>query len=334
MDKFEILRTKEGDLSRIASFTGPECKTTTLAWLLKDNREPGFRSFIAMQSGVMVGHIGYTVSGFSFKQHKFRGVHPILWKVDTQCQGQGIGKGLMESVFAEGDFSFMIGGSDDTKRIAPFLKYREKFLISSFVRVINPLKFASTVKDKKIKGLIKAFLFYCKSGNTSLSGKNPTDDIGIVQINAVEGIHDLGNDVNIYHLLDTQTAGWVWRCPEMKVSVLKIKDAVRILGYAVCFIKTHKSGHCTGRIVHITDLGSETGVWKSAIHQIEQFLIGEGCAAITALGTLPAEKDAFKELGFFRKNRYPFWLRDPKTILPSALWHVTFLDGDVSYRGI
>ena len=316
-----IRRTTRDDIGAIEKLYSHTKNADELGWLLPDPLAYNpFRSFVAVLDNKIVGHIGYVISKFKYKELEFKGVHPQAWIVSPEYRSHGIGSKLIHKVLDMGDFSYLIGGSKATMRIFPFLGFNLKFFVLEYVKTLESFyitKASETDKD-----------------TISLEEYSIKEAVQIQSSNAVF--------VNVQEISHIQ---WLLDCPLCDAYAFSVKQDGNQLGIAVCYIGENKDDILTGRIVHLSYLGDDIYLWQNTLSKIEQFFLKKGCLFATALASHPTYINVLTNNGYsqrpsypvpaFNENGRPFFLRDPKNNLhsiPDDSYHWTFFEGDMGYR--
>jgi hypothetical protein len=123
------------------------------------------------------------------------------------------------------------------------------------------------------------------------------------------------------------------RAPRVAAYPFTIRHKGRAIGTALCYVQ-NTGGIVAGRIVHVSYLGEKPGLWKHVVNMLDNFLIDKGCCVITAMASHPRFEKALRDNGHVFLRKSPFWLRDTKKHFTDAAWHLTYLEGDLAYRGV
>jgi hypothetical protein len=126
---------------------------------------------------------------------------------------------------------------------------------------------------------------------------------------------------------------WLMNSPVVTAHRFTIRRAGKPIGMALCYLDT-KFGTTCGRIVHISHLGDNPGLWVGAIRALEDFLISRGASIISTLASATEMIEALEDRGHLVTHSLPFWLRDRKKHFEGAAWHLSYLEGDLAYRGL
>lgn len=313
MNKIIIRPTIHSDLPGICDLFSGNKTIEELNWLLHDfTRQGKYRSFVAIQNEIVVGHIGYLTSSYTYKEHVFSGVHNMLWLMAPGIRGFH-GLKLIRETMLLGDFSFAIGASRYSASIFPQIGYQFKFRIPLYLKFLSPLKIPSR---KITPPLVTAQ----SPGKDGFRPQNGSFDVA-------------RNSEQPSHL------SWVMQSPFLEKTSFILKLNGEHIGIVVCFINKHAHALKTGRIVHISWLGDDPLIWNAALELCEDFFRKKNCYLISIPASADRVKRVLKNRGYFThdKLRKPFYLCNEKGLLPAVPdsdWHLTFLESDLCYRNV
>ncbi|MBN1526888.1 MAG: GNAT family N-acetyltransferase [Candidatus Omnitrophica bacterium] len=333
-----IRDTKEVDIDSILRLYGHSVTGEELKWaLLYPLNGLASRSFAAVApDGRVVGHAAGVVSRYRHKGSDITGIHPIFWIVDPAYRGKGIGTELMRKALSLGDFSFIIGGAEGSHAMYRLFGLDFKFDIYPHTKILDPLRYFRVTDGGLPKKIAKAL--YLMAGRAKRSARNthgqgvelePYNEDAVIQGRASGTV--FLNSQNARHVK------WLLSCPLLASNAFVIRHEKKAIGLAVCYVGD-KSGIPTGRLVHMSHLGDDIGVWHAALSGIEAFFKEKGCAVISTLASHPVNIAALKEMGYVAaKKGRPFFLSDAGKRLSDVAngsWHLTFFEGDMAYRGV
>jgi len=318
-----IRRTTRDDIGAIEELYSHTKSNTELSWLLPDPLDHNpFRSFVAVSDNKIVGHIGYIISKFKYNGLEFTGVHPQAWIVSPEYRSHGTGLELMTKVLDMGDFSYLIGGSKATMRIFPSLGFKLKFYVLEYVKPLESL-------------------------HTAQSSEPNENRISLEAYTEKEAVQNRFSNAVFMNAQEKSHIKWVLDCPLCDTYAFFIKQDGKQLGIAICYIGKNKDDILTGRIVHLSYLGNDVGLWQHTILEIEKFFMDNGCLVVATLASHPTYINALINNGYsrrpyypvpaFNENGRPFFLRDPQNNLPDISdesFHWTFFEGDMGYRNL
>lgn len=108
-------------------------------------------------------------------------------------------------------------------------------------------------------------------------------------------------------------------------------EDTRVRGFALLTL-VNKPHVQVGRIVECFLDTPDARLWNEAIALLEAEAVRQGAEVISCYGSTPWMSAALRNNGFFRRGRTPFYLRDPKRLVPrSAPFHLTHLEADLSF---
>ena len=325
--------------SLISSFYGQKSSEAELNWALSDPwNKDAYRSFVALnKDNKVVGHIGYVAYKYKFKGSIFTGVHPVSWIVATDASGP-VGLILMKKAIeiGQGGFTYIIGGSGITQEIAKLFRFRLAFHIDNYFKVINWAGYFKMQKGVFTRKILKTLLTFLKS-------------IKLIQVKAcipqIELEKYVGGDIEfplddntLCNDLSGKDVNWLLECPLLDTEAFLIKWKGKSIGCAILYIKERPDNFKTGRIVHLSYIGSNEYLWCGVIAQLERFLKEKGCAVISTLANHPVFKKSLSLSGYIpTRQRRPIFVRDSSNAfsnIPRNSLHLTFCEGDLGYRGM
>ena len=334
-----IRRSTAHDIPEISSLYDHKRSKSELSWALSDpwNKDE-YRSFVALdKDNKVVGHIGYVAYKYKFKGSSFTGVHPVSWIVATDASGP-VGLILMKKVIeiGQGGFTYIIGGSGITQEIAKLFRFRLVFHIDNYFKVVNWAGYIRMQNGVFIKKLLKTLLTFVKSTKL-IRFKEHVPQIELEKYTG-GGIEFPIDNNTFYNDLKEKDINWLLECPSLNTEAFLIKRKGKSIGCAILYIKERPDNVKTGRIVHLSYIGSNEYLWCGVIAQLERFLKEKGCAVISTLAIHPVFKKGLSLSGYIptRQGR-PIFIRDSsnafKNISKNSL-HLTFCEGDLGYRGM
>lgn len=322
-----IRDSRPDDLDGIVALFLPQKRSLdAMRWVLAAP-DGAMRSLVAEAEGKIVGHLGYIENEYLYAGKTFRGVFSIEWIVDPKF-GEASLK-LYGQVLKKGDFTYIIGGTEIVNQIYPLLKFHVPLEVKKFLKVTGPLGYGRALdcplwkKIAKTAWYARTALIPAPAGDRGVSltpyepgAAMPPVPPGLV-VNAVSRDH-----------LD-----WLLRTPACSAHPFTIRKNGKAVGMALCYLDT-KFGTTCGRIVHISHLGDNPGLWVGAVRALEDFLSSRGASIITTLASAHEMIEALEDRGHLVTHSLPFWLRDRKKHFEAAAWHLTYLEGDLAYRNL
>lgn len=334
-----IRRSTVHDIAAISSLYDNKRSETELRWALSDPwNKDAYRSFVAVDKGNrVVGHIGYVAHKYNFNGSSFKGVHPVSWIVATDTPGP-VGIILMKKIIeiAQGDFTYIIGGSRITQEIAKLFRFRLAFHIDNYFKVINWAGYFKMQNGSFIKKLLKTLLSFLKP----LKLVRFKEHIPHIELEKYMGggIEFPLDDNTVCNDLSEEDINWILECPLLDTEAFLIKRDGKKLGCAIVYINERPDNVKTGRIVHLSYIGSNEYLWCGVIAQLERFLREKGCAVISTLALHPMFKKGLA-LNRYIPTRHgrPIFIRDSSNVFKNIsknCLHLTFCEGDLGYRGV
>jgi hypothetical protein len=338
LDDVFIRSTTGSDLQFIDGIY-PLNRLKVLNWILTDPEDSNrYRSFVAhSRSGEVIGHIGYVKGSYVYGDNEFIGIHPIEWAVSAKHRRESIGKQLMDAVFGLGDFSLIIGGSTMGQLAFPRFGFEMKLECLDYEKIIKAGRYMRSIKGT-LKNRIFAWYLLMKSFTNRIRSKSLDRDVWLKPYQG-ERIYRRHIDTDtIYSNPSEPAVDHFCHCPSAEgYAFTAVKGEIPI-GVVMCYLKQDVDQIVRGRIVHISFLGNDPDLWSGMIEQTERFLIRKGCAVISTLASHPLFRNALTGCGYvFNRYRRPVFIRDPRRLfvsLPTESWHLTYLEGDLGYRGL
>ena len=337
MENYKIRRSTEQDITGIVRLYDNRKSNDELEWLLLESRNPCIlRSFVAINSNNEVcGHIGYIVYNYRINKEFITGMHPLNWIVSPSVSGP-VGLLLLKEVIkiGNGDFTFMIGGSQLTRKISPLIRFPLVFHLIDAIQVINWFGYYNLQKGNSFRKIIKTTMYFLQS-LISIKRKKYDSNIHLEKYNEVKYKQISVKNV-FYNDLSDLSINWLINCPIVNSYAFIIKKKKEIIGYTILYIYKNNTIK-TGRIVHISFLEEEND-WIVALNNIYKFFKDNGCSIITALGCHPVFIKCLKNTGYiFSGSKRPVYIRDDKKIIKDLSlrsMHFTFCEADMGYRGM
>lgn len=338
-----IRKTTESDLDGIRDLYGENHsdssairrrKNQPWEWLLMDNdMNNSFRSVVALDDNKVIGHIGYIRSYYHFSGKRYVGVHPLAWNVEEKHRGL-LGLSLFSNTMKECDFNLMAGGTERAQKIYRALNFNIVTYGKRFTKVLKPIKYykilSGSVSIRIARTLIHSRGLLKKSRISSRKGSDETE------VKATD-IHKFEYEVDesvMANIPEEKYIDWILNCPVVNTYLFSISAEGKPCGFAICYTQKTDNDILVGRIVHISNLGSEPKIWRQVIHHLEKFFRTEGCAIISTLATYPVFIRALNQSGYIFRTESGIWIKGKLPDIPQDSWHLTYLEGDLGYRGL
>ena len=310
--------TSDADLAAVGRLFTPAKSPELLRWLLADPDDPtSIRSWVATLDDEVVGHVGYTRSSFTDGRRMMTGVYPVVWKVREGARG-GVGLQLLSRVFDHGDFSFIIGGSAQARKLYRVLGYKLLFHVPTYRKTRNlrglGLRLFSRAGARVVKLRSQSIV-----GNVLARSQSSKLQTAATPQSAVFANHATASILN-----------WAAACPEVETRLVRVSTRPDEDLQAVVYVRRPTRGPVAGTIVYLPYLGDEVDRWRRVLQCAETVLAESGCSHITVMACDPTLRDALSTCGFALDKQLPFWFRGRSA--PPSAWHLTYLEGDLGYR--
>lgn len=303
----EVRRATGDDLPSISDLTetvfGRRRSLETLGWLLHNAHDPGqIDSWVVERRGVVRGHVAilkgrYRILRSGAEECELVGAHAVLWMVEANERGVGVLLGT--KIVGYEDFLIVVGGTPTTQAILRGRGFRRPFRVQELrgpiAEIVGGAGDVVFAQDRLEEPEVKS---------------SPRG--GLVQ-----------NLARPTHLR------WLAGCPELSSRLGSLVVAGRVLGPVLLLAEGDG-----GRIAHLPYLGEDAEVWRGALVACALALAEMGCSFLSVLVSEPALLDAWSDVGLETFRSRPVWVRGPAHLLDVERWHLSYLEGDLAYRGI
>jgi len=336
-----LLRTtSEGDLPALSELTevvfGRRRSVELLRWLvLGGDTGVALESRVAVRDGRVVGHAGFLSGRYRWGARIAVGVHPILWMVAPEARGQA-GMQLGGWCTDRGDFSLVIGG---TPMSQPILDRRR--FVRGGVAVELRLPTAGAPADgewelapwEETDAAIEP-----RGAGPGSAPPEPRPQVGAAaatsrkdprrrpEREAARG--PSSGAAPVRHLPAPSRLRWLAACPALEARLLTLRREGRSIGPVVLFVD-RRPGPPRGRVVHLPDVETDLA---GALRCVLAALATAGCASASYLTTAPEQRAAAESLGGEPFYERPIFYRDQAGLQAPPGWHLSYLEGDLSYR--
>ncbi|MCH9659939.1 MAG: hypothetical protein K0U54_03410 [Bacteroidetes bacterium] len=330
MNDIIIRSSTEEDIGGITDLFLPRKRDSEIfKWVISDGNE-NFRSLVAECENQIVGHIAYVSTEYAYEGKQYTGVFTIEWMVDPKFSGQA-GLKLFSKVLKIGDFTFIIGGTKVVNQIYPLLKFGQPLNVLKFLKVTKPLKYFEALDNKIWKRFAKT-IYYAR--HSIFSKHYPTNsEITLCPLKQGHKIVGESDPSTVVNSCKEDHLDWLLKAPGVNVHSFTVKRSKIPIGTAICYTQSVQNV-TSGRIVYLSLLPKENAIWDRVVQSLEEFLMNQGCCVITTLASYPPFIDVLKTRGHVITHELPFWLKDRKKLFLDASWHLTYLEGDLDYRGL
>ncbi len=294
--------TAEAELGRLSDLTeavyGIRREPRVLRWLLfEGDGEPEVESLVAERRGRIVGHVALLHCHYRVHGRIVVGTHRMLWMVEEGSRGAA-GVPLAGRT-PDTDFEIVLGGTAATKAMLVMRGFRE-------VGEALELRLQTGGGVSSVQAGVR------------LAPYEP-------QVEAPAAPADVL--VNAGHAAHLR---WLAACPEHDGRLFALERDGTPLGPALVYINRAVDPP-TGRIVHVPYVEDRAGaVLAAVLHH----LAAEGCEEASLLATDRRLLAAAESLGGEVFYRRPLWFRNPRGAVAPARFHLTYMEGDLSYRRV
>jgi hypothetical protein len=327
----EFIRTGFCTPGSYCAFAEPE----VIRWKYFEERGPWNipRSFLVSENNRILAHAGLFSTAFeSPGSSPIPAVHIIDWRSSEEAGS--LGALLMMRAFSLAPVTYALGCTAAASRVLLRSGFEVLFSAPIFHRVINRLKPSAWHELHGTQTLARKGALL---GIDLVQSLRPTRPAGKLQIREVASF---GDDVREVLARGTPKVTSTSRSPEVLNHYLRFPlknftgylfEDDRVRGFAVLTV-LQKPALRAGRIVECYLDSDNPSDWTGAIALLEAEMRKRNVDLISMYGTTPWSTQALRSNGFFRRGRTPFYLRDPKKLVPRALpFHLTHLEADLSF---
>lgn len=305
-----------------------------LLWKYFDPRgEDGFpRGFVARKGGNIVGFIGLCPSVFmlSGSLESIPTVTAIDWLATER--GAHVGSTLMEKVFMNTRFQYMIGGTTASKKAFNRLGFKPCLDMPIFGRTLRPLHHFRQPRQSPVgKALLKMIRDY---GRKQLRRKPST----VIELRRVHAFGDEVRSITDACRMDAVTVerspelmNHFLRYPRQTISGWHLMRNGTLVGFALLSV-VQRGPRRVGKIVDCFLNCIVPEVWHSAMDALTQELGSQAADSAVSYGTTPWMEIALKLSGYVQQGYTPLVLRDPENLIPtSSRFYLTMMEADHAY---
>lgn len=293
--------TRPDDLPAISDLTeivfGRRRSAELLHWLLL-SEEPGWarESRVAEVDGRIVGHVGRIKSRYQWRQRIVSGGHPMLWMLSPEARGQiGIQQAYWGTEY--GDLCLVLGGTPSSRA---FMERRGFVNLGAASEVRLPTNAAGSAGDIVLE---------------------PDDSAASPA---------LGPDAPIVQVPEPGRLRWLAACPELEAKLFAARHGETPLGPVLLYIDRN-GGAPSGRIVHMPwGPAAEGPLLDAALAELAR----AGCPTASVLTSSREQLEAALERGGEPFYERPIYFRNQSGLPEAPRWHLTYLEGDLGYRGV
>ncbi len=305
----------------------PNVATKLLEWKYLSPR-PGWtrgRAYLFEKNGSIVAHCGTWPVRFQFPNGASIESFTIMdWASYPPLSGAG-GVRLLRRVMETTPTSFLVGGSDITRKLLPRVGFRQVKEAAMYSASLRPWRefHRGAITGKSARRLLQGWRFKARSTQQT----NPHWEC--VRVDEF--------DDSVQPILNNSKRSWtcsrrtvadlnfLLQCPTVKVQGFLLLHRGKIAGYFLMAKSTWEARLLT-LIVDSEDAEDWSCACRLAIR--EMWLDGNICR-IRALATLPILCQALLQSGYRYQDRQPIFLSDPSHALESApTFAFDLFDGD------
>lgn len=293
--------TRPEDLPAISDLTeavfGRRRSPELLDWLLLSGEAGGVReSRVAEADGRIVGHVGRIKSRYAWRGRVVSGGHPILWMLSPQARGQ-IGVQQGHWCTEHGDLSLVLGGTPASR---PIMERR------GFIDAGVATEVRLPAGDARSGGEIRL------EAGEPVAAPAP------------------GADGPVVNLAEAERLCWLAACPELEARLLRARRGDELLGPVLLYLNRGPET-TTGRIVHLPwSSGAGPALLDAALAELAR----AGCTTASVLTTSAEQLETAVARGGEPFYERPIYFRNQAGLTDPRRWHLTYLEGDLGYRGV
>jgi hypothetical protein len=304
------------------------------------------RAFVIADKNSIIGHIGLTLSEFTYGEQSFRIVHTGNWAIDPDHKAGMLSLRLIMKASSLGDAAIIIGGTDDAQHIFPKVGFKKQLNMDRFIKVIRPMEYIHLSMSHSHRQLVRNIgkmtmsLINSPLSPFMVKGKRPRSVYQMKESNGQDAPNVPGSDLDavspprrvLRNKLNADYMNWYRQCPQEEVHILKFYSGDKKLVGQVTTGILSRSGCRYANLVNVDTFVDDPSAWSDILDGTERFLRDKGVSHINTLATYEPFCTALREKGYCRVNRLPLWVYDKDNNLAGIeAWHITFIEGDLSF---
>lgn len=286
----------------------------------------GSRSFVLTDGREILAHGAVVPGMLRWGATQARVIHMIDWAARRDAIGAGAV--LMKRIGGMTDFLLGVGGSDDTLKIMPLIRYRPCGIVTGYVRTLSPLAILKRPTGphwKLAPRVVRSFLW-------SLSATDVGDwqvrQIGIHEVAIISTVLTGKRPDSVFLGRTPELIRHALACPIVPVELYALEKAGRIGGY---FVLSYAPGQA-----RLTDLwmnSSDQADWRALVHSAVRWARAKGgIAEVVAWSSDPNLSQVFESCGFHARLTLPIYLRSSGNVpVPRETLRVQMIDNDSYY---
>lgn len=309
-----------------ACFAAPD----VLRWKYFDPRggSDAARSYIAVDDGQIVGHLGIAAGSFVGNAVTL-GEVPTLHMIDwlSARRGMAVGASLMLRVHRDFPTGFGLGGSDAGRSVGGGGGYRLVETVPVFRRILH---FGQLPRPSGLirwgKDLTRTLL------NPRSRPRIPVDLEPVREFSAeVTPILDQYKALAVFTNRRPELLNHILRYPRGGISGWILSREGRTCGFGLLSVVPQGSLRI-GKVVDCVLEDTDPLLWHASIDGLTIELKRQGADIAEGFGSTPWMMSALRQSGYHITHRLEFRLRDKhQHITPGAVFHLTPLEADYAY---
>ena len=304
-----------------------------LRWKYFDPRggADGPRSYLALDEGEIIGHVGLCPARFQGPGLPPEGVstvHMIDWF--SARPGSSIGAYLMLRAHRGTETQYGFGGSQAGRSVIDRGGYQLVARVPVYQKVLRPgyrLRAGGPRKLARwLRDLARMVLRRGRRPGRTIELR-PVDDFGP----EVEPVLDAYRSRAVFTSRDPALLNHVLRYPRPCLSGWRLVDEGRLAGFAVLSLVRQGKTH-VGKVVDCVLDDPDPALWHAAIDALTGELRRQGADVALGFGSTPWMARALEAAGYRPLHDLEFRLRDKGGLVPrQAPFHLTPLEADYAY---
>ncbi len=303
----------------------PSVDASLIRWKFFDLHPlwPGIRSYILENETGIAAHAAVIPAQFRSGEQIIGSAQYMDWAAARALPGVGLR--VLKYCADEAGTLLSIGGSEDTLRIMPSVRWFRKLPeMHVWVRPVNAHQYFTKSPQKNARAALKAVRNFAWSLYPPLPSSGEWQCAPVDKLNRV--FNPSGSFIAIH-----RTPEWLnffLACPTIRFGALVLKHAGQPSGHALVSFAGPQL-----RIVDFAIDSADEKEWIGALSALIRWGSSQpGICEIATGSSLDSFKHLYAAAGMrFRATR-PVYLADPKKIIPEdAALEINFLIGDISF---
>jgi hypothetical protein len=330
----EFLRAHFCPPGDYCDFADPE----VLRWKFLEPRGPckTARCFVVRDENNIVADVGICTTEFTTcpgGEIHVPAVHMTDWL--TSAQGASFGAPLMLRAFSLAPVQYACGCTPAAARVLLRAGYQEISQIPLYHRVLSRANSTVWTAMHGRQTALRQSAYRAFDLAQSFAPSRISTDMVAIQV------PEFGQEVSTllasssYAVTMTSRSpeilNYYCRYPKKNISAWLLKRSNQVVGFALlALIQKPKFRH--GRIVECFLGSADSQAWTEAISTLQAKLKDMKPDLISCYASNQTIRSALEANGYFRRGKIPFYLRDPKSLVPrSDPFHLSYLEADLAY---